>query len=603
MKFISTFDFLGTSVRLNIGGYNSNKTYFGGLLSIIVIALLLLGSSYFMYLLVSRTNYSVISSEEYYPNSFSNWTNPELSLYLTNGRGEFLQEADRLYSITGAFWYYQKIKNPDGSFVTKMNFNELKMEKCILTRHFPTRVEMWKDTKFLSDSYCVAPNQNANLTKPFSYDDSTFVSFWVHRCWNTTTKNDCYPRDYIDKTLANSFLLSRFTNYYFDHSRQTEPAVPYINIDGFTVSSTVYKNLRYYLSQVEYFTDDGIFLPQLSLQNYSIATEYKESMDFKTVTTIPETFAVVSFNMNVLKKVITRRYYKFQNMLADLGGLLKGCISIAVIINWYFCNKQYYNEIINASINSLLDKKHSFNTSASINKKSGIIPSSSVNNNCTKKSDQPKSSVNSMKITSKIEEEPIELENFSEKETVKNYPRNSQANFTKNEMQEEPVDLELSPKGERKYSKYSIITSNTERFTLNKLDKMDKSEKSSPSFNSKLFSDKNYRKSKFFLSFSEYLFPLCCFGKNSPRNRKLRIHYKYRAIILKQFDVLNILPKLHDVDKISYIITGKNYMYGIQNSTNPYLKGRISENSDIMELRKIILKNLISIEEEKNEKL
>jgi hypothetical protein len=44
-------------------------------------------------------------------------------------------------------------------------------------------------------------------------------------------------------------------------------------------------------------------------------------------------------------------------------------------------------------------------------------------------------------------------------------------------------------------------------------------------------------------------------------------------------------------------------MYVSQNSTNPYLKGRVSENSDIMELRNIILKKIISIEKENNDKL
>jgi hypothetical protein len=47
----------------------------------------------------------------------------------------------------------------------------------------------------------------------------------------------------------------------------------------------------------------------------------------------------------------------------------------------------------------------------------------------------------------------------------------------KNKLQQDSVDLELSPKRERKYSKYSIITSNIERFTFNKLDKIGKSEK------------------------------------------------------------------------------------------------------------------------------
>lgn len=184
--------------------------------------------------------------------------------------------------------------------------------------------------------------------------------------------------------------------------------------------------------------------------------------------------------------------------------------------------------------------------------------------------------------------EVIELENLPERETGKNLPKI----FTKNESLSVPEknenELEFSPKRERKYSN---LTSYTERFNLNK---------PTTSVNSNLFSDKKYRKGNFFLSWNEYLFPLCCFGKNSQAYKKLQIHYKYTSIILKQFDVLNIIPKLHDVDKISYILNCKNYKYGIQNCTNPYLEGVISEKSDIFEMRKMIFKNFVIKEEENN---
>ena len=179
MRFISKFDFLGVSPRLNIGGDDSNKTIFGGMLSLVVISLLLLGSSYFMYLLFSRKNYSVLASDEFAPNSFQNYTNPEISFYLANRLGEFLPDADRLYNVVATHIYYKTVQNPDGTSQARTSLTFLKMEKCNVTRHFPKREDMWKNEKFLKDSYCLAPNQIANILKPYAYPDYTAMIFWV----------------------------------------------------------------------------------------------------------------------------------------------------------------------------------------------------------------------------------------------------------------------------------------------------------------------------------------------------------------------------------------------------------------------------------------
>jgi hypothetical protein len=288
-----------------------------------------------MYLLSSRTNYSVISSDNYDPNTFFNYTNPEVALYMTNMLGEYLPDADRLYSIVGTYWYYTKFQQPDGTLISSMSSKILKMEKCNAARHFPNNFEMWKNEKFLNDSYCVAPNQIANISKPFAYDDSTAIVYWIQKCQNTTTKNDCHSKEYIDKTLENVFLLTRYTNYYFEHSKQTGEAVQYVQTDGFSISSTINKSFWYTLKSVEYFTDSGIFLPETTLQNFYTYFGWKESVILSKDTTIPDSVAALYFNMNPLKLVITKKYYKFQNMLADVGGLLKSVIWIATLISQY----------------------------------------------------------------------------------------------------------------------------------------------------------------------------------------------------------------------------------------------------------------------------
>jgi hypothetical protein len=173
MKVLYSLDFLGTHPSLTIGGYNSNKTILGGIMSIFVGMLLLAGSAYFLNLLISRMNYSVVTADEYKPDAFSNWTNSEVSFYLTNKFGEFLDDADRLYTMVGTYWYFKKIQNPDGTMTSKISLSLLKMEKCNVTKHFKNNVELWKNEKFITHSYCLVPDQILNVTQPFGYDNST----------------------------------------------------------------------------------------------------------------------------------------------------------------------------------------------------------------------------------------------------------------------------------------------------------------------------------------------------------------------------------------------------------------------------------------------
>jgi hypothetical protein len=220
MKTLSSLDFLGTSPKLTIGGNNSNKTVFGGLLSILVASLLVTGSISFIILLISRNTFSVLMSEEFYLNSFSEWTNKEISFLLGDKLGQLLEEHERIYTIVGTHWSYTKVNNSDGTVSSKTSLTFIKMEKCNVMKHFKRNPELWEKEKYITHSYCMSPDHMLNVSKPFGYDDSTFIIFWVLRCQNSTTKNDCYAREYLYKTLENTFFLTRFTNYYFDDSKQ-----------------------------------------------------------------------------------------------------------------------------------------------------------------------------------------------------------------------------------------------------------------------------------------------------------------------------------------------------------------------------------------------
>jgi hypothetical protein len=301
--------------------------------------------------------------------------------------------------------------------------------------------------------------------------------------------------------------------------------------------------------------------------------DQKESTDLRTDTTIPNSFAAVSFNMYILKQNITKRYYKFQNMLADMGGLLKGVISIAVFINWYFCNKQFYNQIINANINSL--------------HKEDIFSKSNSN----------------LKIKNNKNAENFKSIEFIQSQTLNNIPKAANIRDSKspnspivnyNNLSHNKLDVaenyeqkeyEMSPRKEK--TKLNKNSNANGRVTVNLKD---------ASLNNKSFIEKNLKREKFTMTFGEYILPICCFPKFTKSYKKIKFHYKQREFVSQQLDILNIIPKLYSVDKLSYLFAGEDYMRAIPLVTNPffYQEGKIPQTSNITELRKIILKSISS---------
>jgi hypothetical protein len=211
--------------------------------------------------------------------------------------------------------------------------------------------------------------------------------------------------------------------------------------------------------------------------------------------------------------LIQKRYYKFQNMLADLGGLLKGLMSIATFINYYFCNDLYYSSIINPNINSLIEGNHinSKNTSIKISKFQQL-----TNNVFTSNS------------------------NFNNVANIKNL--NSNIGLIK-----------------EKYSK----------FDLNNLSVKNEKEKKHSPTNGLVSNEKGFKKKEYEFHFLGLICPSLCFSKSSKFYSKLSEHSKFKQLIRSQFDVINLFNKMNTIDKINIMLLGSENKYLIENCANP----------------------------------
>jgi hypothetical protein len=345
MNFIRKIDFLGPKPTLKYDKYDNHKTLFGAVLSILCFLVLLAGSVFFTNILIERSNYSVLMNEEAHPNSFVNWTDREFQFNVIDKYGLLIPESDRVYGIVGTYWETMK---GGGA-----RLRPVEVERCNLDIHYAKHKDLYLNESAIEFGYCPKRNQTfLDTRKVYGASNYTGIVYWIHMCRNTTTKKDCYPEEKIREILSNVLVYIRFTDYYLDHKKQGEVSVPYVYSDIIQASVTVYKRVFYLFRNVEYYDDINYLYTENSQTNYSTFVTTKESVDIRPLssTTIPYSFVAISLNNHIMKQSFYRKYYKLQNCIADLGGVIKGIIIICHAINYFFSGKYYKLDIINYNL-------------------------------------------------------------------------------------------------------------------------------------------------------------------------------------------------------------------------------------------------------------
>jgi hypothetical protein len=323
---------------------------------------------------------------------------------------------------------------------------------------------------------------------------------------------------------------------------------------------------------VNYDSDEGYFLPDLNVRSYSNLAKTAESIDFRTEPDIPGTFLQINFELGYFKKVIQRKYYKFQNMLADLGGLLKGLMTITTFFYSFLSEKIFYNQIIDGNIDSLFIPNFnapSSNSPSKLLKNNPLTPGSpspmkkikSGQSNSKKLSNDKRSrSKNSNKGTSSVVSPNINI-------SASLHPVN---------LDEKDVPLNSDLRQSNLNSANEIIS--------NRL----KGRKQQDRTNLKLASE------NFQFEILAYVLPMCCFKKNSKAEKQLALYHKFKKIIDGQMDLVQILNKIHLIDKINYVLSGDKNKNLLENSINPslYEESSIPKQSNVYDAREKILATL-----------
>ncbi len=145
---------------------------------------------------------------------------------------------------------------------------------------------------------------------------------------------------------------------YFDHNNLTTPAQPYLRYEIMHAgaSSVIFRQLYIDMKNVDYFTDVNYLVTNPEKVNYNIVERAWERTTTIKQSILPGAFSTITFGFGKIRQIYERKYYKLQNMLADLGGLVNALITLTLNFNLYFSNKTFFNKIIDFNTNSLYIK-------------------------------------------------------------------------------------------------------------------------------------------------------------------------------------------------------------------------------------------------------
>jgi hypothetical protein len=364
-NLIERFDFLGPEPKLKIFSKERYKTAIGGLLSIVSIAIMLILSVYFSVITFSRKQMSVIYNEVFDNNPVFNFTQYPMFFAVTESSG--VSVAEKIIELQMQYWNYKNTAS----------WIDLKVKKCE-DSDFGVYAEIlntYKERKYCFDRQEMINKNISTLYGTYGDISSTFgwFNFFVKRCLNDPKVNrtHCADPKVVEQKTYYLNLVFGTIGFLIDNNNPVA-GKPYFNSMAFSISSTINKQYWYKYRNVDHTTDTGLVFTDELMDQYYDFEPVTESVDQRASVLYPGLFAEASFTMSHTRRTFRRHYLKIQDLLASIGGVLKGILVIAQLLSNYFVSQVYLMDLFNSIV--FVDKK---DTKSAINK----ITNNNNNNN------------------------------------------------------------------------------------------------------------------------------------------------------------------------------------------------------------------------------
>ena len=349
MKYFKKIDCFSCKVSLTINdkGEISKKTIKGGILSLIFILLSLFCSLYFSYRMLKRLDLSVIHSTEMNPFINLTYSNKlPFLLRLSDTNSIPYENDEKLYYITSNIWY----GGSNNSLMignTPQHSEKLNISKCNLNTDFDDEFKIYFEKfEILNSYYCLKPrNYNQTIYGLYgNYNPFSYYSFTLRYCDNNTQNNNsCYSIDQIKNKIISPYLDVIFIDYTLDSIHQHVQKIS-LRQERYELSLKLYKRIWLYLENIKYITDNGYIFTNNKIENFH--TYDMVRIDPSLLSENSDYFATLSLMNSKRSSIYYKKYTKFQDYIAIIGGFIKVISICGTILNYFSSKNSYYINLI-----------------------------------------------------------------------------------------------------------------------------------------------------------------------------------------------------------------------------------------------------------------
>lgn len=364
------------------------------------------------------------------------------------------------------------------------------------------------------------PNGSYNIKGFWDEDEIQYLTFEIFFCKNTTENNNiCLPQNEIENYfLEKDRFLSFFINdINIDVSNPNrKPFTEKFTTFYFLIDINLRKSYEVFLKETNLFTTEGFIFQETSVdktfQFDSIAT------DINTLTKSSKNVGFINFCSSNVQTTIDRKYQDLQEAFSNFSGILNCIIFLALTLS------NFENEF--NVIKELIRNLYVFQDLSQLKEL---------------KQDKEKKKNDSVKSSPKSNFKDCHSNSLVPKELIQN----------KNKMLPAKTSLPSSTKRSRFIEKISLNST------------------SSPS-NKDSFSVFKKLQKNFEFGFFKYLKMMLKF-KNISLSLEEKLFLKAEKEIKSEMDIIEILKKLQELEKLKKILLDSNELYLFELLDKPYI--------------------------------
>lgn len=344
-KIILFIDQFGYTPQFLVKKENQYHSIFGGIITILLYVIGFVAFCFFAQEIFLKNSPSVNLStqSDEHPSSIQYENNFEFMVGIQNNQYK-VEMNDTIFTAKGVL--FKTTVNESGSSSEKI---ELDLEPCSEALQKSTNYYLLEQYE-LDGYYCISRNQsNVNFSDIYvnefwGNDQFQMIQIKIYDCQNSTTKQNCASQEEIDSFLN----LTEMSILMVDNLIQTRdyknPFQRGIKEKFYYVSNKFQVSITEYIKHLEIVSDDGL----LFTTNESNDTFKIDSLiDYTIYQRDSKTMISFSVQLNNVKEMYYRKYYKLQDLAAQVGGIFKTLLMVFTILTQFYSEHSYYQYLIN----------------------------------------------------------------------------------------------------------------------------------------------------------------------------------------------------------------------------------------------------------------